>query len=311
VAALSKRNPGAMLLDRVTSALGADISVSIGVDEVMHPALANASCTSPEQAMKLPAAAAGPREAAMRSTLCAILALLWCGVGANAATFATGDFAVTLPDDWVEVPPEAVREFEAAISELSQGTESVRFDQAYQLTPADRWLQYPYVLVQVRRGGRVPEGELTRFERVESEFREGLERVEEVLGALVSGMWQGDTLYDDIDHVLWSTVAMDVEGTGPVRGLIAVQLTEFGAIHLMGYATEATFDRYAPVFREAVRTLVIAEPHRYRPRLTDHAPTIWGINLGQTAIAALVGGLGGVLAAGIGRARKRWGQRAT
>ena len=122
-------------------------------------------------------------------------------------------------------------------------------------------------------------------------------------------MEQGETLYDEAGHVLWSTLAMNVQGVGDVRGLIAVKLTEFGFIQLMGYATADSFAHYSPIFRDAVRTLAIAERYEYQPRLTDHAPTVWGINLGQSAIAGLFGGLAGGVVALIAYLNKKRRQR--
>lgn len=234
----------------------------------------------------------------MKSALGAVLVALACAADGVAATFATNDgFSVVLPADWVEIPPDALREIEATIGALSQGAQSQHYDYGYQLASAQRWFEYPYILVQVRRNGRVPEGELTKFESIQSGIGEGLKQAGESMSGVLSDLKQGEVLYDDGDHVLWSTVAMNVQGVGQVQSLTAVKLTEFGLIQMMGYATEATFAQYAPVFREAVGALVIDEANQYRPRLSDHAPTIGGINLGQTAIAALVGGVaGGVIA---------------
>ncbi len=245
----------------------------------------------------------------MKSILAAIMTLLLCSDETIAATFATShDFSVTLPSGWVEAPPEALRTMEAAIEQASQGAINQQFEYGYQLASASVWFEYPYILVQVKRSGRVPEGQLAQHKRSHSEIREGMEKAEESFGAFLSGIEQDETLYDEGNHVLWSTITMNVQGVGDVRALIAVKLTEFGFIQLMGYATRDTFAQYSPIFREAVHTLDIAEQYKYQPRLTDHAPTIWGINLGQTAIAGLIGGLAGGVVALIGyliKKRKR------
>lgn len=245
----------------------------------------------------------------MKSILAAIMTLLVCSGETIAATFATShDFSVTLPSGWVEALPEALRAIEAGIEQASQGAIKEQFEYGYQLDSARVWFEYPYILVQVKRSGRIPEGQMAQHKRSHSGIREGMEKAGESLGAFLSGMEQGETLYDEGDHVLWSTMTMNVQGVGDVRGLIAVKLTEFGFIQLMGYATKDTFAQYSPIFREAVHTLAIDEQYEYQPRLTDHAPTVWGINLGQSAIAGLFGGLaGGVVAlvAYLNKKRKR------
>jgi hypothetical protein len=231
-----------------------------------------------------------------RSILWVILTVLLFSAAANAETFVTSDeFAVRLPLGWAEAPPEALRDLEAAIGELSGGTNTQKFDHGYQLASARTWFQYPYILIQVNRGGRIPEGELTHLERIESELREGVQMAESSLDTIVSNSSQGQTLYDEKEHVLWSTLSADFQGVGRVRGLIALRLTEYGFVQVMGYATEDTFAEYSPVFREAVRDLVFAEQHQYQPSLTDHAPLLWGVNLGKVAIA----GLAGVTLAGV------------
>jgi hypothetical protein len=252
---------------------------------------------------------ADPLDGSMKSFLPLILAVLLSSDESIADVFETADdFSVMLPSGWVEAPAEALRNMEAAVEKASQGGIKQQFDYGYQLSSASVWFEYPYIIVQVNRKRRVPEGQLAQYERSHSEIREGMEKAEDSFGDLLSGMEQGETLYDETDHVLWSTMTMSVQGAGAVRGLIAVKLTEFGFIQLMGYATQDTFAQYAPVFRGAVSSLAIADQYKYQPRLTDHAPTIWGINLGQVAIAGLFGGLAGGVVALIGyvkRKRKR------
>lgn len=246
----------------------------------------------------------------MKSILAAVVVLLLCSDQVIAETFATShDFSVTLPSGWAEAPPEALRNMEAAIEQASQGAIKQQYEYGYQLASASVWFEYPYILVQVKTSGRVPEGQLAQHKRSRSGLREGMEKAEESLGAVLSGLEQGETLYDEAEHVLWSTFTMNVQGVGDVRGVIAVKLTEFGFIQLMGYATGDSFAHYSPIFREAVRTLAIAEQYEYQPRLTDHAPTVWGINLGQSAIAGLFGGLAGGVVALIAYLNKKRRQR--
>jgi len=246
----------------------------------------------------------------MRSILAVIVLVLLCPPDTEAATFETNhNFSVVLPAGGVEAPSEALRHIESGISELSGGANKPRYDYGYQLSSAKTWFEYPYILVQVNGNGRVPEGQLTQYEKVESGLRSGVEKAEESFGAVLSSIKQGEALYDEREHVLWSTFTTNVQGMGAVNGLIAVKLTEFGFIQLMGYSTEDTYEKYSPIFRQAVHTLLIPDEYQYRPRLTDHAPTVWGINLGQSAIAGLVGGLVGGVVALIGYLKKKRSRR--
>jgi hypothetical protein len=234
----------------------------------------------------------------MRAVFSAILTIPLALHAAQAETFPTrDDFSVSLPSGWIEAPAEALRNIEAVLSQASQGAMTQKYDYGYQLASANTWFEYPYVLVQVMRRGRVPEGELTQFERIESGFREGADQVKESLGTFVSNVEQGKVVYDDAEHVLWSSFTMGVQGVGNVRALSAVKLTEFGFIQVNCYALEDSFDRYAPVFQGMVRDLDVAERYRYQPRLTDHAPTLWGINVGEVALS---GGLGAIIGGVVG-----------
>ncbi len=233
--------------------------------------------------------------------------LLLCFSEAAAETFTAGDdFSLSLPSGWVEAPQEALRSIEAAIEEMSRGANKQRYDYGYQLASASTWFEYPYILVQVNRGGRIPEGLLMEHGKIESELRDGIAKTEAWLGEVFTQSAAGESLYDEDEHILWSTISMNAQGVGAIRGLIAIKVTEFGFIQLMGYATEASFAQYSEVYRYAARSLELADEDRYRPNLTDHAPILWGINWGQAAIAGLYGGLFAGLAALI---RHFWNQR--
>ena len=105
----------------------------------------------------------------------------------------------------------------------------------------------------------------------------------------------GDTLYDPGMHVLWSNLTMNVASVGKVRGLVALRLTEYGYLQFMGYGLEQEFTQYEAMYRNMVHNISLNENDIYKPALTDNAPTLFGINLGQTAIAALIGALIGGL----------------
>jgi len=247
----------------------------------------------------------------MRVVLGTILVVLLASLETNAETLTTqDDFTVILPSGWIEAPPEALRSLEAALGQASQGAVTQKYDYGYQLASAGTWFEYPYILVQVKRGGRVPEGQLAQYERIESGFRKGADEIAESFGALVSNFEQGEIVYDDEQHVLWSSLTMNVQGVGNVHALVAVKLTEFGFIQINSYATEDSFQEYSSTFREVVRNLDVAERYRYQPRLTDHAPTLWGINLGETAVAAVIGGVAGGVVGLIAYMRRRRQRRA-
>ncbi len=209
-------------------------------------------------------------------------------------TFEAGsDYQITVPGDWVEIPREAIDQYQKVISENTG--QHVTFEYGYQSTENENWFVYPYALVQIKRNGRVPEDQLTKYKKIESGFDEGIKNMEEAAGELLSNISQGETIYDPAIHTLWSNISMDVEGIGRARALIAIRLTEYGFIQFMGYALEQDFSQYESLYRRMVHSINIEEKDIYKSRITDNTPTIFGINLGRVAISAIIGALIGGL----------------
>jgi len=232
----------------------------------------------------------------MKIFILTALIIMWSTVLAE--DFRTNDgFTVTLPPGWVEIPQEILRNYEAALLEISQGKNLQKYSYGYQTSIAINWLEHPYILVQVKRDGRIPEGQLKKYKKLKEEFSEGGEKAEAMYSGFLSNAKQGETIYDDENHVLWSTLLMTVAEIGNVKALIAVKLTEFGFVQIMGYSIEEEFNQYEPIYKSMVNTLSLNEKDAYKPRLTDNAPVLWGINLGQSAIAGIIAGaIGGLIA---------------
>lgn len=206
---------------------------------------------------------------------------------------AGSDFQISIPSDWVEIPRDILDQYEVAVQEATG--QSQTYEYGYQSTSAVNWLEYPYALVQVKRTGRVPEGQLKNYLKIESGFKEGLQKVDDSSGDLLKNMTMGETIYEQDRHILWSALTMDVAGVGKVKGLIAVKLTEFGVVQFMGYGKEESFTQHEPTYRKMIHSITANQSDIFKPRLTDNAPTIFGINLGQSLIAGIIGGLiGGI-----------------
>ncbi len=218
-------------------------------------------------------------------------------LSAFGSIFNTQDqFSIDLPDNWTEVPKNVLDEFSDTIAKLAPQNPKQIYDYGYQLSGSERWLQYPYILVQVKNVGRVASGELKQYKKLKKGFEEGLAQVTDSFSDIMSNASFGETVYDESNHILWTTISMNVEGIGKVLGLLAVKLTEKGIIQFNAYATEATFDEYAQIYRNAFINLDVAELITYKPQITDNAPTIGGINTGKVLAAAVKGALiGGVI----------------
>jgi hypothetical protein len=230
-----------------------------------------------------------------------ILSLATITLSVFGSTFDTQDqFSIGLPDNWTEIPKDVLDEFSDNVVKLAPQNPKQIYDYGYQLSESKGWLQYPYILVQVKNVGRVASGELKQYKKLEEGFAEGLDQVNDSFSDIISNASFGETVYDEGNKILWTTISMDVEGSGLVKAVIAVKLTEKGIIQFNAYATEATFDQYAQIYRNAFIDLDIAESITYNPQLTDNAPVIGGINMGKVLSAgirgAIIGGIIGLFA---------------
>jgi len=215
-------------------------------------------------------------------------------LAANEVVVTAGaDYQISIPKDWVVIPRDVLDQYEIAVQNATGQNQT--YEYGYQSSSAVNWFEHPYALVQVKRNGRVPEGQLKQYKKIEGGFKKGIEKLESTAGGLMSNSTMGETLYEKKRQILWSTLSMDVSNVGRVKGIIAIKLAEFGIVQFMGYGKEDDFASYEPVYRDMAHSLTLNPNDTYKPRITDNAPTIFGVNLGQTAIAAIIGGLiGGV-----------------
>ncbi|MFT5521780.1 MAG: hypothetical protein ACI9IA_002385 [Enterobacterales bacterium] len=176
---------------------------------------------------------------------------------------AGSDFKITVPSDWVEIPRDILDQYEVAVQEATG--QSQTYEYGYQSTSAENWFEHPYALVQVKRTGRVPEGQLKNYKKIESGFKEGLQKVDDSSGDLLKNMTMGETIYEQDRHILWSAITMDVADVGKVKGLIAVKLTEFGVVQFMGYGKEKSFSLHEPTYRKMIHSITANQSDIYKP----------------------------------------------
>lgn len=213
--------------------------------------------------------------------------------GVFAKEFKTNDgFSITLPEGWVQIPKEALEDYSDTIFKASPGIGRQSYEYGFQLSQDPTWLTtYPYMLVQVKHSGRVPEAKLKELSKVEKGLGEGASKVQSSMKDLLSNMEIGKPIYDDVHQTLFSQMSMDVVGAGKVNGLISVVLTEKGAINIYGYSLASEFDRYSDIYGNAVRNILLDDSLKYTPRITDNVPFISRIDWQQVFIAAIVGGV--------------------
>ena len=218
-----------------------------------------------------------------------LLAFSLPAVSQDTTLKTNSDYKISVPNHWIEIPNDIIEQYQKVVSEATGLNQT--YEYGYQSGEVENWLTYPYVLVQIKRNGRIPEGQLKKYKELKKGFDKGIKKLEESAGDFLSNMSQGETIYDSDIHVLWSSITIDVDSIGRIKGLIAVKLTEYGFIQFMGYALEQDYPMYESMYKEMVYSIDLEEKDIYKPRITDNAPTIFGINLSTTAIATIIGAL--------------------
>jgi len=211
------------------------------------------------------------------------------------------DFTIRLPTGWVQIPKDAIDAYLKEIAKLAPQASRRTIDYGFQLDTSSEWFQHPYIVVQVKKSGRIPDSQLKSLPKVEVEraLQRSAKKAESVLD-FVSRAEVGKTLYDSAAHILWWQTSAEYADEGKVRILTALILTEQGIIQVMNYALATEFDDYAPLFETIVRNVSISEAIRYKPQITDSIPIVsgidWGGVLGKALVGAVIGGIFGLFA---------------
>jgi len=220
--------------------------------------------------------------------LFAIVNLLLLSAAAAEKDFPTQQgFTIVLSDDWVEIPRNVLDDLSATMARMSSAPVQ-KWDYGYQLASATNWAQYPYILVQVKEEGRIRESELANYKKVSADMNEGLKKAEKSMDGILSDSTMGETVYDDQNHILFSTMQMNVRAIGPVLGVTAVKLTEKGAVQFMGYTLEKDASIYVPFYKKAAIDVRLPEDLVYKPRASDS-----GFDWSHVGRSAIIGGLVG------------------
>ena len=183
----------------------------------------------------------------MKATLAAILVALCISAASDAVelpqTVRTKDgFTISLPADWVAIPKDALDNLSETLAKLAPKARRQTCDYGFQLPMKKHWIEYPYILVQIKRTGPVPEAQLKSLKHVEQQAKQGVEKAQDSFSAVLSNAQVGEAVYEPATHILWIQLSMDVKKVGTVKGVSASMLTEEGMISIYGYALAADFD---------------------------------------------------------------------
>jgi hypothetical protein len=241
--------------------------------------------------------------------------LIWLAAAASA--FAEGwqysnaaeHYTLRLPEGWTEIPRAQMDLLNQFAGQING---QVKFATGFQRQ--DRLdLAYPYVLVQHHSlNGRPSLDEIFKQVSGEEVARE-IGRATEEMARLGMVTTADKPWLDRANCRIYMPVSGNAAGVGNVRGLAAICVRQEGMVQLNGYATEAEWPAFAPVFDTLVDSLEFQQGYEYDERLAGKS--WWHFDgkgaFGGALVGALVGGLVGALAVGVLSLRKLFAKAAS
>lgn len=213
-------------------------------------------------------------------------------------------FTITLPDGWIEIPQDVLTAMYAELKRQAPNAKIPKYDYGFQLGSSQNWMEYPYILVQVNKASRIPEHQLKSLPTID--LNEKIKDQAANIKSLMSSASLGKMQYDEAAHVVWITMQSDVVNVGRIQGISGLIPTETGFVQVHAYSTESNFQSYLPAFRQIITTTTINPSLVYKPHWTDNSPILSGIDWGQVASKAIVGGvIGAIIAVFAGIRRKK------
>lgn len=213
---------------------------------------------------------------------------------ANSGIQQKNKFSIAIPDGWVEVPIDVIDAYEKETARLAPNVTAQHYDYGFQLDSSKNWFEYPYVLVQVKNIGRIPESQLEKLEG--HSVQESLDKHKKGLSSIVSDIQAGKMVYDKQTKIIWMLIQSNVVNVGPVSGISGMIPTEKGFIQIVGHSLRDDYSKYEPIFRSIVLSVTPEPALIYKPKWSDSlSPAVSGIDWGKVLAKAI----GGVIAAAI------------
>jgi hypothetical protein len=192
-------------------------------------------------------------------------------------------FSISLPVEWVEIPRDSIDLYEKELAQLAPNAKVEHYDYGFQLNSAKDWFECPYVLIQVKNNGRIPESQLEKLEGFSAQ--KTVDDQKEKLSVIMSDLQVGKMIYDSQNKMIWIRIESNVRDFGPVSGISGMVLTERGFILAHAYSAKNDFPNYESIFR-SIATSVTPDPElAYRPKWSDSLPAaVTGFDWGKVVL---------------------------
>ncbi len=219
-------------------------------------------------------------------------------------TLCDGLVAVTLPPGWQEVPPEVLELYTLTMAEASGGRVTEVYQKAFQPAAATALVEYPRILFQVKESGRQPYGPFLNLPGLAEVARATGDRRDQSGFASVSEPSLDQLFFDRRRFALRVSTSLTVEGTGRVGVHTASFLTERGRLAVHCFELMERFGATAPLFDAVIRSVRIAPPLAYRPRLADRWPWLAALDWRIGVVVGLIVALAVALSVAVRRQRE-------
>lgn len=204
------------------------------------------------------------------AALMVLVCFLPLPVLAGTLNFQKDGFALTFPPGWIAIPSEVITQAQLEMAKAAPNAPKPQYDYGFQFGSKEQWFTYPYILIQIKRTGRVPEPQLEKLDKFDS--TETSQKLQKLAGEIMTEVEIGKMRYDPATRVIWVNTGSNVAELGRVSGISAIIPTEFGIVQLMGYAKEQEFMGFLSSFHEIVQSASFADGVKYQPQKSDRLP---------------------------------------
>jgi hypothetical protein len=170
-----------------------------------------------------------------------------------------GHFSFILPDGWEEIPKDVINSYCKALQEQSLQPLTVKYEVGFQKI-SKNYFTYPYMLIQIDQGGRLPETKRQEFKKY---TQEGMQEIETSLSHLIQNVELGQTIYDEKRHILFAKMKTEVTGIGEILSVSALILSNYGAVNIHFYSTEDRFIRNLEYFNQVIGSFSFDQGYEY------------------------------------------------
>jgi hypothetical protein len=213
---------------------------------------------------------------------------------ADADRYTKNDFNISFPSGWIEMPRDIIDSYEKEVAKAAPDFPMQHYDYGFQLKSSRNWFEYPYILIQVKNSGRIPENEFKNFEQIS--LQKDIDKHRKQVGSILSDIQAGKMVFDKQNKVVWMRIEGNVANIGPITGLMCMIPTEKGFIQVYGYSLKSEYSKNESVFRSIALSTTLSADLMYKPNWTDNVPSAirgikWDKVIGKAIVGAIIGGV--------------------